>query len=328
MQEAMVDATGLERLQAIVEAGGKVPPMAETMDYALTEVSENHAVFEGTPSEFHYNPIGSVHGGYFAVLLDSAMGVAVNATLAAGEGHTTLEYKVNLVRALTTETGPIRAEARIVHRGRRMATSEGRIVDSQGKLYAHATTTCMIFPAGNRRTDTNNETKPFFDETEQVRERTYEYSFGEATKSADLSLSGLELFQNRLAEGNFRPPIADTLDFQLESVEEGKTRFVCTPQEFHYNPMGTVHGGLAGTLLDSAMGCAVHTTLPAGVAYTTLEFQINLVRAMTTETGPVKIDGWTVHRGRRMATAEGRITDANGKVYAHGSTTCMVFDLR
>jgi len=320
MQEAMADASGLERLQEALVEGGRVPPIAATIDYAITEVGDGYSAAEGTPSDFHYNPIGTVHGGYFAVLLDTCMGCAVNTTLAAGEGHTTMEYKINLVRPLTVATGPIRAEGRIVHRGRRMATAEGRLIDSEGKLYAHGTTTCMIFPAP--KAGTPNQT--LIDETETANERTYEYSFGEATMAPDRSIPGLDFFQNALAGGSFRPPIAETMDFQLQSVENGKTRFVCTPQDFHYNPMGTVHGGLAGTLLDSAMGCAVHTTLDGGVAYTTLEFQVNLVRPMTIDTGPVFTDGWSVHKGRRMATAEGRIVDAKGKVYAHGSTTCMI----
>jgi uncharacterized protein (TIGR00369 family) len=105
------------------------------------------AVFEGTPEFRHYNPTGSVHGGWYATLLDSAVACAVISTLTKNESSTTLELKLNLVRPLTKDTGPVRAEGRVIHRGRSVATSEGELKDRAGKLYAHATTTCMIFPA-------------------------------------------------------------------------------------------------------------------------------------------------------------------------------------
>ncbi|MCW9033096.1 MAG: PaaI family thioesterase [Rhodospirillales bacterium] len=323
MQEAMENTSGLERLQEAIRIGGQVPPMSKTIDFTLTDVGEGTSAFVGTPQEFHYNPIGTVHGGYFAILLDSAMGCAVNTTLAAGEGHTTLEYKVNLVRGLNVKTGPIRAEGWVVHRGRRMATAEGRLVGEDGKIYAHGSTTCMIFPTKSSGDKPNQDL--IISDDDAVHERTYNYSFGEKSHEMDLSVPGLEQFQNRLEEKSFRPPIGDTMGMDLATVEKGRITFASTPAEYHYNPMGSVHGGYAGTLLDSAMGCAVHTTMPAGVGYTTLEFKVNLVRPMTKDTGPIKAEGWLVHGGRSMATAEGRITDANGKLYAHASTTCMVF---
>ena len=104
-------------------------------------------MFEGLPEFRHYNPIGTVHGGFAATLLDSALGCAIFSTLAKGEAWTTLELKLNLVRPISKDTGPVRAEGRIIHRGRTVATSEGTVKDRAGKLYAHATTTCMVFPA-------------------------------------------------------------------------------------------------------------------------------------------------------------------------------------
>lgn len=101
--------------------------------------------------------------------------------------------------------------------------------------------------------------------------------------------------------------------------------FACEPAEYHYNPIGTVHGGLASTLLDSAMGCAVHSTLPAGAGYTTLELKVNMLRPIAVSTGRLLCEGRTVHVGGRVATAEGRLTDEAGKLYAHATTTCMLF---
>jgi uncharacterized protein (TIGR00369 family) len=115
------------------------------------------------------------------------------------------------------------------------------------------------------------------------------------------------------------------MNFVLEEVEEGRAVFVGEPAEYHYNPIGVVHGGLMATLLDSALGCCVHTTLPAGVAYTTLELHVNLIRAVTAKTGKLTAIGEVIHAGRTTATAQARVIDAEGKLYAHGTTTCIIF---
>ncbi len=160
--------------------------------------------------------------------------------------------------------------------------------------------------------------------TDETRTRSYEWTDPAAMASGGAGMSGLE-FLKYMQERNLIAPIAATLDFRASEFSEGRAVFSGTPAEFHYNPIGTVHGGYSATLLDSAMGCAVHTTLPAGQAYTTLEFKINLVRPLTASAGQVDCEGWVVHRGGRVATAEGRIVDASGKIYAHGSTTCLIF---
>ena len=139
-----------------------------------------------------------------------------------------------------------------------------------------------------------------------------------------LELPGLE-YVRRIFEGELPPPpIATLMGFRGVEAERGRAVFEIEPGEEHYNPIGSVHGGVALTLLDSAMGCAVHTLLDAGVGYTTLEVKANFVRAITAETGLVRCEGVVVHGGSRVATAEGRVTDASGKLLAHGTTTCLI----
>jgi uncharacterized protein (TIGR00369 family) len=140
-------------------------------------------------------------------------------------------------------------------------------------------------------------------------------------------LTGLEVMQAMMAGRIPFPHIAETLDFSLVEVEAGKATFQGTPQLKHYNPLGSVHGGWYATLLDSALGCAVHTLMPAGRAYTTAELGINIVRAASTKSGPLRAIGSVIHCGRQLATAEARIVGTDGKLYAHGSTTCLVFDV-
>lgn len=141
---------------------------------------------------------------------------------------------------------------------------------------------------------------------------------------AGRGLSGLEFLQKIVAGELPRPPIAALMNFELVELSEGHAVFAVEPAEYHYNPIGVVHGGLAATLLDSATGCAVHSTLPAGASYTTLEIKVNFVRAMNAETGRVRAEAKLIHLGRKTATAEGRIVDEAGKLYAHGTTTCLI----
>jgi uncharacterized protein (TIGR00369 family) len=123
------------------------PSISATMGFALVEVAHGKAVFQGAPSLAVYNPLGTVHGGWYATLLDSAVGCAVHTALPAGRAYTTAEVSVNIVRSASADTGPLRAIGTIVHVGRQLATAEGRIVDITGKIYAHATTTCLVFEA-------------------------------------------------------------------------------------------------------------------------------------------------------------------------------------
>jgi uncharacterized protein (TIGR00369 family) len=160
-----------------------------------------------------------------------------------------------------------------------------------------------------------------------VNERSRTYSWADPIKlrEAGSAMSGLE-FMKAVFEGRLPPPpIASTMDFTGAEAEQGRVVFVGEPREFLYNPIGVVHGGFAMTLLDSAMGCAVQTTLGQGEGYTSLETSVNFVRPITMETGRVRCEASILHRGGRIATAEGKlIAEKTGKLLAHGTTTCLV----
>jgi uncharacterized protein (TIGR00369 family) len=151
---------------------------------------------------------------------------------------------------------------------------------------------------------------------------------GVATPEQVAGRSGLEIMQAMLRGELPYAPIARTLDFHLLEVEEGRAVFQGTPGPAHLNPMGTVHGGWYATLLDSALGCAVHTKMPPGRAYTTAELGVNLVRAIGPKVQRVRAEGRVLHCGRQLATAEARLFGSDGTLYAHATTTCLVFDLR
>ncbi len=143
-----------------------------------------------------------------------------------------------------------------------------------------------------------------------------------------MTCSGLEMMQAMWAGEVPYPSICQTLDFLLIEIAHGRAVFQGAPGPGHLNPMGSVHGGWYATLLDSALGCSVHTALPAGRAYTTLELKVNLIRAIRPDVTRVRAIGQVIHVGGQTATADARLVGPDGKLYAHGSTTCLVFDPR
>jgi len=157
------------------------------------------------------------------------------------------------------------------------------------------------------------------------RTRTITWEDPRTLAKAAVGLSGMEYLQKIVAGELPPPPIGVLMNFRIAELSEGRAVFTVEPAEYHYNPIGVVHGGLAATLLDSAMGCAVHSTLPAGASYTTLEIKVNFLRPMSAETGLVRCEANIIHIGGRTAVAEGRVVDQRGKLYAHGTTTCIVF---
>jgi uncharacterized protein (TIGR00369 family) len=145
-----------------------------------------------------------------------------------------------------------------------------------------------------------------------------------AVAERGLRLSGMDYIRAIFAGELPAPPIATLMGFHGVEAEPGRALFEMEPGPQHYNPIGSVHGGIALTLLDSAMGCAVHTLLDAGVGYTTIEVKTNFVRAITAETGVIWWEGTVIHKGSRVATAEGKLTDSAGRLLAHGTTTCLI----
>ncbi len=139
-------------------------------------------------------------------------------------------------------------------------------------------------------------------------------------------LGGLEYFKKMIAGAVAPPPMLLLLGIRLIEAEEGRVVFTGTVEREHYNGMGVAHGGYAATLLDSSLGCCINTLMPPGKRFTTLELKVNLTRPLTHEVGPLFCEAKVVHLGGRVATSEGRIVDRNGKLYAHGTTTCIVVD--
>jgi uncharacterized protein (TIGR00369 family) len=143
-----------------------------------------------------------------------------------------------------------------------------------------------------------------------------------------VAMSGLDYFE-AIGNGTIpAPPILRALDFKVDSITQGVAVFSFEPQEFHYNPIGTVHGGVITAILDSAMGCSIHSLLPAGTGYTTLELKVNFLKAITVQSGVLKATGKVIHAGKRTALVEAQLVDSKDMIVAHGVSTCMIFDIK
>ncbi len=162
-------------------------------------------------------------------------------------------------------------------------------------------------------------------QAQEIRIRGRLCGVGPIPREKATSMSGMALFEAIFAGELPAPPIGDTLDFIPIHMEPGVAVFQGQPKLRHYNPLGTVHGGWFCTLLDSAAACAVHTTLPAGKGYTTLEIKVNMVRPLTDAVPLVRAEGRVIHAGKQVATAEARLVDVDGKIYAHATSTCLIF---
>ncbi len=160
-----------------------------------------------------------------------------------------------------------------------------------------------------------------------ARRRAVTWSDPKASAKAGRGLAGIDYLRAMMAGDLPPPPVMELLGIELVSVEEGVVRMALAAGEHLYNPLGSVHGGVAATLLDSVMGCAVHSLLPAGRGYTTLEIKVNYVRAVTDASGRVVGEGRIAHLGRQTAVADARLVDEAGRLYATASTTCLVFDI-
>jgi uncharacterized protein (TIGR00369 family) len=177
-------------------------------------------------------------------------------------------------------------------------------------------------PSGNHRPDGGPAGER---ERGERRERTYRWEDPAISGAAARTLAGTD-FLRAISDGTLPPPpLASTLGFTVVAIEPGRAVFEFTPAEYHYNPIGSVHGGVCATMCDSACGCAVHSMLPAGATYTSQDLSVKFLRGITTSTGPLRCEGTVVHLGARTALAQASLTDSAGKLYAFATSSCLIF---
>ncbi len=310
--------SGLDSLRAIAAGVRPPPPTSTLIGLAVQSIEQGRVRMAITPADYHYNPIGTVHGGVIATVLDTVLACSVLSTLPPGRGCTTLEIKVNYLRALTEATGEVVAEGVCVQSGRQVGVAEGRITDAKGRVCAIASTTMLVFDALPPR-DVPADGPP---------DRTVTWQDPRAGAAAGRAMAGIDYLRAMKDGAVPRAPIAALVGFEIDTIETGTVSMTLLPGQHMNNPGGTMHGGMMATLLDSVMGCAVHTTVPQGRGYTTLEIKVNYLRAVTEASGLITATAHVVHAGRQMATAEARATDAAGRLVATATTTCLLFDMQ
>lgn len=318
--------SGLDYFQAM--ARGDIPrvPMYSVLDMRLTDVERGYSRFECDLGPHMLNPMGGIHGGIYAILMDSAAGIATQSWTEEGHAAQTVRLNVDFLRPLTASSGTVICEGRTVKAGKQVTLSDATITDKDGKLVGRAQGTFMISPISSPLTASaeNQREMPAFAE----REYRYEWGDTSAMLRAAPGRTGMELL-TMMANGALpAPPISQTLGFQGQSFGEGTATFVCEPTERQYNPMGSMHGGMQATLIDSATGCAVQTLLPEGHGYSTVYLTCEYFRGVTVDTGLLTCTANVVKRGRRVSVADASIVDAGGKVYVRGTATCLAFPIQ
>ncbi len=158
-----------------------------------------------------------------------------------------------------------------------------------------------------------------------TRNRTYDWEDPALLALNAKQLTGLEFLQKMMKAELPFPPLLYTLDFKVSAIYPGRAEFTFQPQEFHYNPLGSVHGGVITAVLDSAMGCTLHSVLPLGTGYTSIDIKVNFLKSISIRTGLMRATGLIINQGSRTALLEGRLIDENGKLYAYATSTCMIF---
>jgi uncharacterized protein (TIGR00369 family) len=310
---------GKAYLQSILDGHHTESPMAQTMGLTLADVDDGYVVYTVEPTEYHYNPIGSVHGGLAATLFDATLASAIITKLPVGKVCATVELHVHYLRALSAKTGRVRCEAHAIHVGRTLATAEAKLIgENDGKIYGHATTTCVVMPA------------PQGDISLVQTQDTRTFSWDDPLSIAHdaMQMIGLDFMTSIVESKTPPPPIAMAIGMSgVEKVDAGYARFGTHIGGWQMNTSGAIHGGLIATLCDSALGCAVHTTMPKGMAYTTVELNVSFVRPVTPTVKHLYADATVLHSGNQIATAEAKVIDDGGILYAHATTTCLVFPI-
>ncbi len=313
-------------------AKGDIPPapIYQAIGFELIELGKDYGRIECAIGRHHYNPLGIAHGGVAATLIDTAAGISIQSELEEGFTPVTVNLRVDYLRAMTEATGTVKCEARVAKRGRQICLADAEITDANGRSYARGSGTFYITerkheidaPLSNK--SANGESSDLGVE----RERIVEWTSAEELQRLAQQKTGHDLLTS-MAAGNIPPPaISRLIDMALAEVGDGEVTFTTVPSEIHYNPMGLVHGGLQGILLDSATGLAVFTQVPEGHAFTTIDLSVDYYKPLTLDSGPVRCHGRVVRGGRRIAVADGEVVGADGTVYARGSSTCLVFPKR
>ncbi|MCW5771233.1 MAG: PaaI family thioesterase [Rhodospirillaceae bacterium] len=311
--------TGFDYFHPVATGALPQPPIYDLLGFRLVDLEPGRPRFEGDLGEHLLNPFGSVHGGYTATLLDSASGVALQSMLPLGKGTATIRLEIAFLRAILPAMKRVTAVSRLVHVGSRVAWSEGEVLGPDGALLARGRGCFAIFP-----------TEPGPDAAPQppvYSSREIAWNDPAHLRRAAIDLNGIDFIKAQ-AEGRIPlAPFHETAAYKPVDAGPGWTSYRCQPEPFHYNPMGSVHGGLPAILIDTAGGAAIQTAQPKGRGAAAVNLSIDYFRPITVDSGPLVTEGKLLRAGKRISLADAEVRDAKGEVCARGAVTYYGFPL-
>ncbi len=312
---------GIDQLRLFVSGRVQNPPVSFLTGMRLTEVGAGSATFVMPVSGWLSTPQGLWTAGAIAILADGPLGCAIQTLLPPATGYTTTELSINLVRPVPL-TGRLIARARVVHGGRRMALSEVSVTDDDGRLIAHGTSRCVIFPPAPDVLPPPTEIPPL-----RVTHDTWVPPYERPVEGDVLSQeiweqqSGLEVMQRLIARELPWPPLSHLVGMRPTEASEGSCTFTMPSSAWLTSPSGLVLGGMSACLADVTLGASMQTTVPAGTALAPTDLRVQFIRPVPSDSGLIKARAEVVHRGRTMAVSRAELTNEQGKLLALASAS-------
>lgn len=316
--------SGIEQIRSFLTGHGPRPPLSYLTGMLPTEAGFGTSVFTMPATEWLLPPQGLFYGGLLAILADGPLGCAIQTTLPPGTPYTTADLSISMVRPAGAG-GTLISRGRTVHVGRSLGLSEASVTDDRGRLIAHSSSRCYIFPSFEVPEPGVLEEwrEPTFD-TPHPYERPVE---GEVLETEIWEeMDGLQIMKSLIAEDLPPPPITMLTGLRPTEASDGKAVFILPSSLWLCPPTGNLEGGVIAFLADTALGCAVQTTVPAGSGYASLDLRVNFTRPVPPDGRDLTATGTVVHRGRNIALATVDVVNADGKRVAFATSSVAIVD--
>jgi uncharacterized protein (TIGR00369 family) len=321
----LLGLSGLELMQSFQKRGGPRPPISHLMGMFPTLMEHGLSTFEMPASRWFLNPTGYVQGGVLAALADGPLGCAVHTSLPPATPYTTSELSMTFIRPVTEDSGMLTAEGRLIHGGKSMALSEVSVTDGSGRLVAHGTSRCFVFPPLDPAPDPPDGYPPYEAPEHDTPDPYLRPVEGDSLPPEIWQeRSGRDVLEACISRELPAPPIYYLTGMRPVSAGDGTATFVMPATEWLNSPLARVQGGVIAWLADSALSCAVQTIVPAGTTYLTLDLKVNFLRPVQADGRDLTAHGKVVHRGRTLAIANAEVVNADGKPVAFGTGTIML----
>lgn len=316
--------SGLEQMEMFLELGGPRPPVSHLMGLTPTEFGDGRSVFEMPITPWLASASGVVQGGVLLVLADAPLGTAIHTKLPAAVTYTTSEISMYFLRPITELDGKVRAAAEAVQVGRSLALSQVSLTDDYGRLIAHGSSRCFVFPPIDPPPGPPEELSPWTDDYEEPDPYLRPVEGEVLPQDVWDSMSGIEILRAQMAGELPPPPLSYLTGIRPVEADEGTATFTIAATEWLNSPTGMVQGGVTAMAADVGLASSVLTTLPRGTAFAPLDIKTNFLRPVTADGGDLVVKARVVHRGKSLAVAEAEVLNHRGKRVMLASGTSQI----